>query len=120
MRVLLVEDDLTTARGISLMLKANGAVVDHADRGEEGLEMARHYDYDVVVLELMLPDMDGYELVRRMRARGLAVPALALTAFTRPEDRDHALQAGFEAYVAKPLEAGALVAAISSLLCAPA
>ena len=68
MRILLIEDDLIAARGVSLMLKASGAVVDHADTGEEGLELARHYDYDIVVLDLMLPDIEGFEVVRRMRA----------------------------------------------------
>ena len=67
MRVLLVEDDPTSARGVSLMLKSGGAVVDQADTGEEALELVRHYDYDVVILDLMLPDIEGYEVVRRMR-----------------------------------------------------
>ena len=58
MLVLLVEDDLTSARGISLMLKANGMVVDQADTGEEACELVRHYDYDIMVLDLMLPDID--------------------------------------------------------------
>ena len=59
MRVLLVEDDLTAARGISLMMRADGTVVDQTDTGEEALELARHYDYDAVLLDLMLPDMEG-------------------------------------------------------------
>ena len=67
MRVLLVEDDLTAARGIALMLKSSGAVVDHTDTGEEALELTRHYEYDIVLLDLMLPDIEGYEVVRRMR-----------------------------------------------------
>ena len=58
MRILLIEDDLVAARGVSLMLRSVGAVVDHADTGEEGLELARHYDYDIVVLDLMLPDIE--------------------------------------------------------------
>src|SRR5690348_13071180 len=68
MRVLLVEDDLAAARGVILMLKSSGTVVDQADTGEEALELVRHYDYDIVILDLMLPDMEGYEVVRRMRA----------------------------------------------------
>ena len=63
MRVLLVEDDLTASRGIVAMLKASAMVVDAVDSGEEALELARLYDYDIVILDLMLPDMEGYEVV---------------------------------------------------------
>ena len=59
MRVLLVEDDLATARGLALVLKSNGAVVDHTASGEEALELSRLYDYDVVLLDLALPDGEG-------------------------------------------------------------
>lgn len=57
MRVLLVQDELVTARGVMQMLKANGGIVDHVETGEEALELLRHYDYDIVLLDLMLPDM---------------------------------------------------------------
>ena len=67
MRVLLVEEDLIAARGITLMLKAAGAVVDQTDSGEDALELLRHYEYDVVLLDLALPDIEGFEVVRRMR-----------------------------------------------------
>ena len=83
MRVLLVEDDLTTARGVSLMLRAANAMVDVIDTGEEALEMVRHYDYDVVVLDLMLPDMEGYEVIRRMRAARRDTPVLILSGLSR-------------------------------------
>ena len=66
MRVLLVEGDLIAARGITLMLKAAGAVVDQTDSGEDALELLRHYEYDVVLLDLALPDLEGFEVVRRM------------------------------------------------------
>ena len=68
MRILLVEDDPSTARTIELALKKEGFVCDTTDLGEEGLEIGRLYDYDLMILELMLPDMDGYEVVRRLRA----------------------------------------------------
>ena len=76
MRILLIEDDVVAARGISMMLKSGGAVVDHADTGEEGLELTRHYDYDIVVLDLMLPDIEGFEVVRRMRIARNGTPVL--------------------------------------------
>ena len=74
MRVLLVEDDITTSRGVTLMLKTQGMIVDAADTGEEALELTRLYDYDIVILDIMLPDMEGYEVVRRMRAARQATP----------------------------------------------
>jgi two-component system, cell cycle response regulator CtrA len=63
MRVLLVEDDTTTAKSIELMLKSEGFVVDTTNLGEDGLEIGKLYDYDIVILDLMLPDMDGYEVL---------------------------------------------------------
>jgi two-component system, cell cycle response regulator CtrA len=68
MRVLLVEDDTTTAKSIELMLKSEGFVVDTTNLGEDGLEIGKLYDYDIVILDLMLPDMDGYEVLGRLRA----------------------------------------------------
>jgi CheY-like chemotaxis protein len=80
MRVLLVEDDMTAARGITMVMKSGSAVVDHADTGEEALELLRHYDYDVMILELALPDMEGFEVLRRMRAARNNTPVVALSA----------------------------------------
>src|ERR1700692_4165979 len=67
MRVLLVEEDSLAARGITLMLKAAGAVVDQTDSGEDALELLRHYESDIVLLDLALPDIEGFEVLRRMR-----------------------------------------------------
>jgi signal transduction histidine kinase len=118
-RVLVVDDMADTLDLTGQMLQSRGACTVLASSAREALELLAAGQFDVVVSDIAMPEMDGYELVRRMRAQGL-VPAVALTAFTRPEDREHALQAGFEAYVAKPLEAGALVAAIAGLLYTPA
>ncbi len=87
MRVLLVEDDVTAARGITLMLQSGGLIVDTTDTGEEALELVRHYDYDIVVLDLMLPDMEGYEVVRRMRVARMETPVLILSGLSRPRPR---------------------------------
>ena len=67
MRVLVVEDDDTTAQSIELMLRSAGMVVDAADTGEDGLEIGKLYDYDLIILDLMLPDMHGMDVLRRLR-----------------------------------------------------
>ncbi|MGK3908159.1 response regulator, partial [Enterococcus faecium] len=85
MRVLLVEDDLGSARAITLMLRGQGAIVDQTDTGAEALDLAKHYDYDIVLLDLLLPDMEGYEVVRRMRASRLETPVLILSGLSRPQ-----------------------------------
>ena len=115
MRVLLVEDDLTAAQGISFMLNARGLIVDHIDLGEEALEMLRHYDYDLVVLDLVLPDMDGADLVRRMRYARHPVPAVVLSD-TSQAARIRVLAAGADDVVSKPFNPAELMARISAIL----
>ncbi len=78
MRILLVEDDPVAARSIMLMLKAAGAVADLTEGGEDALELLRHYEYDIVVLDLALPDIEGLEVVRRMRISRNDTPVLVL------------------------------------------
>ena len=79
MRVLLVEDDANTAQSIELILKSEGYIVDTTDLGEDGLEIGKLYDYDIIILDLMLPDIDGYEVLRRLRAARVRTPILILS-----------------------------------------
>ena len=116
MRVLLVEDDLAAARGVALMLKASGTVVDQADTGEEALELVRHYDYDIVILDLMLPDMEGYEVVRRMRASRIETPVLILSGLSRPQAKVKALAMGADDFITKPFDRSELVARIQAVV----
>jgi two-component system cell cycle response regulator CtrA len=116
MRVLMIEDDLTTARGIALMLRSGGTVVDHADTGEEGLELVRHYDYDIVVLDLLLPDMEGYEVVRRMRAARLEVPVLILSGLSRPQAKVKGLALGADDFLSKPFDHAELIARVQAVV----
>ena len=78
MRVLLVEDDSSTAKSIEMMLRSDGYVIDVTDLGEDGLEIGKLYDYDIIILDLMLPDIDGYEVLRRLRAARVRTPILIL------------------------------------------
>jgi two-component system cell cycle response regulator CtrA len=116
MRVLLVEDDVTTARGIVLMLKSGGAVVDSCDTGEEALELVKHYDYDIVVLDLMLPDMEGYEVVRRMRAARIDVPVLILSGLSRPQAKVKGLGLGADDFITKPFDKAELTARMQAIV----
>ncbi|MEK9844611.1 MAG: response regulator, partial [Thalassospira sp.] len=87
MRVLLVEDDNTYADSIELMLKSEGMVIDTTDLGEDGLEIGKLYDYDIILLDLMLPDIDGYEVLRRLRDARVDTPVLILSGLTETEDK---------------------------------
>src|ERR1700678_496580 len=116
MRVLLVEDDVTAARGIALMLRSGGAVVDTADTGEESLELVRHYDYDIVVLDLMLPDIEGYDGVRRMRASRIEVPVLILSGLSRPQAKVKGLGVGADDSITKPFDKAELLARMQAVV----
>ena len=116
MRILLIEDDLVAAKGTSLMLKSVGAVVDHSDTGEEGLELARHYDYDIVVLDLMLPDIEGYEVVRRLRISRNDTPVLILSGLTRPQAKVKGLGLGADDFITKPFDKAELLARVQAVI----
>jgi two-component system cell cycle response regulator CtrA len=116
MRVLLVEDDTIVARGVSLALKAASMIVDTADTGEEALELARLYDYDILVLDLMLPDMEGYEVVRRLRAGRIETPVLILSGLTRPQAKVRGFGMGADDYITKPFDQQELVARIQAIV----
>jgi len=116
MRVLLVQDELVTARGVMQMLKANGGIVDHVDTGEEALELVRHYDYDIVLLDLMLPDMDGYEVVRRMRSARVEAPVIVLSGLTRPQAKVKAFSVGADDFLSKPFDDAELLARMQAIM----
>ena len=116
MRVLLVEGDVTAAQGMTRILQNAGFTVDHTDLGEEALEMLRHYDYDLAMLDLSLPDMDGSDLLRRMRHARHPVPALVLSATTQVAARIRAFAAGADDVVSKPFDQSELIARVQAIL----
>jgi two-component system cell cycle response regulator CtrA len=116
MRVLLVEDDIIAARGIALVLKAGGGVVDHVDTGEEALELSRHYDYDIMILDLLLPDIEGFDVVRRLRVARNDTPVLILSGLTRPAAKVKGLGLGADDFITKPFDRAELLARIQAIV----
>ena len=116
MRVLLVEDDTSTAKSIELILKAEGFVVDATDLGEDGLEIGKLYDYDIIILDLMLPDIDGYEVLRRLRAARVTTPVLILSGLSEPDQKIKGLGFGADDYLTKPFDKRELVARIHAVV----
>jgi two-component system cell cycle response regulator CtrA len=116
MRVLLVEDDPATAQGIEMMLRSESYVCDVTDMGEDGLEIGKLYDYDIIVLDLMLPDMDGYEVLRRLRAARVKTPILILSGLNGLDDKIKGLGVGADDYLTKPFDKRELVARIQAIV----
>ncbi len=116
MRVLLVEDDSTISRSVTLMLKAENMVVDTADLGEDAIEIAKLYDYDIVLLDLALPDMPGSEVLRRLRAARIATPVLILSGMSQLENKLHCLTSGADDYLTKPFDRRELIARIHAIV----
>ena len=116
MKVLLVEDDLDTARFIIKGLKQEGFVVDHAIDGESALLMVANGIYDVMIVDIMLPKFDGFVLIKKIRQNGLKTPILVLSAKDSVDDRVKGLQIGADDYLVKPFAFSELVARINALI----
>ena len=116
MRVLLVEDDPTTAKSIEMMLNSAGMVVDSTDLGEDGLEIGILYDYDIIVLDLMLPDIDGMEVLRRLRDARVQTPVLILSGLSESEQKVKGLGTGADDYLTKPFNKEELLARIQAIV----
>jgi two-component system cell cycle response regulator CtrA len=116
MRILLVEDDPSTAKSIEMMLKSEGYVVDLADMGEDGLEIGKLYDYDIIVLDLMLPDIDGYEVLRRLRQARIKTPILILSGLSELDSKVKGLGIDADDYMTKPFQKRELIARIQAIV----
>jgi two-component system cell cycle response regulator CtrA len=116
MRVLIVEDDPMTSKSLELALRAEGMVVDSTGMGEDGLEIGKLYEYDIIVLDLMLPDIDGYEVLRRLRASRVGTPVLILSGLSEPDKKVKGLGFGADDYLTKPFNRAELVARIQAIV----
>ena len=116
MRVLMIEDDVLSNRALVQALRDTGAVVEQVDSGEDALDMVKHYDFDIVMLELTLMDMEGYEVVRRMRAARMNTPVLVLSAFVRPQARVKAFAIGADDFITKPYDVSECVARMQAVV----
>ncbi|MBB4211619.1 winged helix family two component transcriptional regulator [Rhodothalassium salexigens DSM 2132] len=116
MRVLLVEDDPTTAKSIELMLSAEGFNVYATDLGEEGLDLGKLYDYDIILLDLNLPDMHGYDVLRKLRMSKVNTPILILSGLNEMDHKVKGLGFGADDYLTKPFHKEELVARIHAIV----
>lgn len=116
-RVLIVDDEDDSREILRMILEASGAEVVEASNAFEAVEVLRTLDFDLLISDIGMPARDGCALIRGVRAMPdyALVPAIALTAFVRDEDRARALSAGFDAYLTKPVDACGLIATVASL-----
>ena len=116
MRVLLIEDDASTAKSIDLMLRSEGFNVYTTDLGEEGIDLGKIYDYDLILLDLNLPDMPGFDVLRSLRVSKVSTPILILTGLAGLEDKVRGLGFGADDYMTKPFHKNELVARIHAIV----
>jgi len=116
MRVLLIEDDSAAAQSIELMLKSEGFTVYTTDLGEEGIDLGKIYDYDIILLDLNLPDMSGFEVLRSLRISKVKTPTLILSGLAGIEDKVKGFGVGADDYMTKPFHRDELVARIHAIV----
>ncbi len=116
MHVLLVEDDMVLADGVARILRGHGMVVDVVNNGDDADRALQSREVSVAVLDIGLPGIDGFEVVRRLRARGSSLPVLLLTARDDVQDRVRGLETGADDYLVKPFAAPELVARLKALV----
>jgi CheY-like chemotaxis protein len=117
-RVLVVDDQPDSREMIVALLEQRGATTVQCDSAEAALDMLGSQPVDLLIADIAMPRIDGYELMRRARALGCRVPAIAVTAFAQSDDRRLALESGYTSYLAKRVDAGALARAVYDLLAA--
>ena len=115
MQVLLIEDDVSLAKGLQTSLKNEGFIVNHLSEGKQAINSIASSEPDIVVLDLGLPDMDGNEVLKQIRRRNAELPVLILTARNSIQDKVAGLDSGADDYLAKPFEMDELLACLRVL-----
>lgn len=116
MKILLAEDDRDMAKAIAVFLERNHYTIDVVDNGPDAYDYLAGGDYDMAVLDIMMPGMSGIEVLKKIRREGNKIPVLLLTAMGEVEDRIDGLNAGADDYLPKPFDAGELLARVKALL----
>ncbi|MDH4231319.1 MAG: response regulator transcription factor [Nitrospirota bacterium] len=116
MKILIIEDEKRLAAVLKKGLEENAFTVDISHDGEEGLYMAETFPYDAILLDIMLPFIDGFTILSKLRAKGIGVPVLMLTARGEVEDRIKGLNTGADDYIAKPFDFSELLARLKSVI----
>jgi len=116
MRVLLIEDDRATAQGIELMLKSEGFNTYVTDYGEEGVDLGKLYDYDIILLDLNLPDMPGFDVLKTLRVAKVDTPILILSGNADIDNKVRGLGSGADDYMTKPFHKEELIARIHAVV----
>ena len=116
MRILMVEDDAATSRAIELMLVSEGFNVYTTDLGEEALDLGKLYDYDIILLDLHLPDMHGSDVLKKLRAAKVHTPILVLSGLSEPHGKVRCFDLGADDYLTKPCHRDELVARIHAVV----
>jgi CheY-like chemotaxis protein len=114
--VVIVDDQADSRELLAILLEGCGAYVVQCDGAETALQALNTSGVQLLVADIAMPDIDGYQLIERVRRRDTALPAIAVSAYARPEDRARALAAGYNAYCVKPLDGPELLRTISGVL----
>lgn len=116
MRILLIEDDQATAKNIEKALKSEGFICDTTDLGEDGLEIGKLYEYDLIILDLLLPDIDGFDVLKRLRASQVQTPILVLSGLNDTNDKVRGFGFGADDYLTKPFSKAELLARVHAIV----
>lgn len=116
MRALIIEDDPNTSETLAIILKSNNIVCDIAHLGKEGIEIGQIYNYDIIILDLLLPDVDGYEVLLRLRSAKINTPILILSGLSNCKDKVKGFSAGADDYVTKPFDKQELISRIRAIV----
>ena len=116
MRALLIEDDHSTAKSVELALAREGIICDIAQTGQEGVELGMIYDYDIILLDLVLPDIDGYKVMEKLKAGKIKTPVFILSGLSSADKKIKALELGADDYLTKPFNKDELIARIKAIV----